>query len=72
MRITWQSRKLSVTWLWSDEMDSCGSNTAKMVQDPHKCIDCSGEKRTGDPQLLRAITVLAQNIKMLSTFTIPS
>jgi len=72
MRITWQSRKLSVTWLWSDEIDSYCSNTIKMVQDPHKYIDCSGKKITEDPQLLRATTVLVQNIKMLITFRISS
>ena len=31
-----------------------------------------GKKITGNPQLLRAITVLVQNIKMLITCNIPS
>jgi hypothetical protein len=64
--------KLSVTWLWSDEMDSYCSKTIKMVQEPHKYTDRNWEKITGDPQLLRAITLLVQNIKMLITFSIPS
>jgi len=72
MRITWQSGKLSVKWLWSDEMDSYCSYIINTVQDPHQYIDCSGEKTTENTQLLRATKVLVQNIKTLITFSIPS
>jgi hypothetical protein len=39
---------------------------------PHKYTDCTWEKITGDPQLLRAVTVPAENTKTLISFSIPS